>query len=138
MNSDDMVNISERYMELINPSTTEKMLAVGKSLRVQAGACVIDFGCGFGEELGAVGRAFGLRLSCCKLPSRKVLTLKPSCAPVTTIGTAMNRITGMAWSAGSKKIPPILTASRSSTLFTSRKTSTCSTGGNIWAGPCMC
>lgn len=60
MNFFDMVNISEPYMELINPSSAEKMLAVGKSLSLQAGSRVIDFGCGFGEELALWGEKFGI------------------------------------------------------------------------------
>ena len=47
----DLKNISERYMELINPTTTEKMLNVGKVVGLSENSHVIDFGCGFGETL---------------------------------------------------------------------------------------
>ena len=56
----DLVNISERYMELINPSSPEKMMTVGKVLRLPEGGRVIDFGCGFGEQLALWGQAFGI------------------------------------------------------------------------------
>jgi SAM-dependent methyltransferase len=60
LNFFDLVNISERYMELLNPSTPEKMMAVGRVLRLPEGGRVIDFGCGFGEQLALWGQAFGI------------------------------------------------------------------------------
>jgi len=56
----DLKDISERDMEIINPSSAEKMLAVGKSMRLQPGSRVIDFGCGFGEELALWGEQYGI------------------------------------------------------------------------------
>jgi SAM-dependent methyltransferase len=47
----DLVNISERYMELANPSTPEKTIRFGKFLRLHEGSRVIDFGCGYAEAL---------------------------------------------------------------------------------------
>ena len=43
----DLVNISERYMEIINPSTPEKILTVGKILGIGQDSRIIDFGCGY-------------------------------------------------------------------------------------------
>jgi SAM-dependent methyltransferase len=60
LNFFDLVNISERFMEIINPSSAEKMLEVGKSLRLEPGSRIIDFGCGFGEELALWGEHFGI------------------------------------------------------------------------------
>jgi SAM-dependent methyltransferase len=56
----DLVNISERYMLLVNPLTPEKVLTVGKFLRLKAGSRVIDFGCGYGEVLALWAQRFGI------------------------------------------------------------------------------
>jgi SAM-dependent methyltransferase len=56
----DLVDISERELEIANPSSAEKMMLVGKSLRLQPGSRVIDFGCGFGEELAMWGEQYGI------------------------------------------------------------------------------
>ena len=56
----DLVNISERDMELINPSTPEKILTVGRSLALRAGCRVVDFGCGYGELLALWTEHFGI------------------------------------------------------------------------------
>jgi len=47
----DLKNISERYLELVNPTSPKKILAVGKVLGLKEDSRVIDFGCGFGEVL---------------------------------------------------------------------------------------
>ena len=47
----DFVNISERNMKLVNPSTPEKTVKLGKFLRLKKGCRVIDFGCGYAEPL---------------------------------------------------------------------------------------
>jgi SAM-dependent methyltransferase len=60
MNFFDLANISERYMELINPSTPEKVLTIGKFLRLKEGTRVIDFGCGYGEVLALWAERFGI------------------------------------------------------------------------------
>lgn len=56
----DLVNISERYMELVNPSTPEKVIAFGRYLHLQEGMRVIDFGCGFAEPLVLWAQHFGI------------------------------------------------------------------------------
>lgn len=56
----DLKNISERYMELINPVTPEKILTIGKFLGLKKDSRVIDFGCGFGEVLALWGQHFGI------------------------------------------------------------------------------
>ena len=56
----DLVNISERYMELVNPSTPEKTITFGKFLRLREGSRVIDFGCGYAEPLVLWAEHFGI------------------------------------------------------------------------------
>jgi ubiquinone/menaquinone biosynthesis C-methylase UbiE len=60
MNFFDLKNISERYMELVNPTTPEKIVRVGKLLGLKPGARVIDFGCGFGEGLALWAEQYGI------------------------------------------------------------------------------
>ena len=56
----DLVTISERFMEIVNPSTPEKLLTVGRFLRLRQGSRVIDFGCGYGEALVLWAEHFGI------------------------------------------------------------------------------
>jgi SAM-dependent methyltransferase len=56
----DQVNISERFMEILNPTSTVKILTVGEILRLKLESRVIDFGCGFGETLALWGTEFGI------------------------------------------------------------------------------
>ena len=60
MNFLDLKNISERNIELVNPTSEEKILRVGKILALQPGQRVIDFGCGFGEMLALWGKNFNI------------------------------------------------------------------------------
>lgn len=57
----DLVNISEQFMELINPTSTEKIRTVGKFLRLREGSRVLDFGCGFAEPLVLWAEQYGIR-----------------------------------------------------------------------------
>jgi ubiquinone/menaquinone biosynthesis C-methylase UbiE len=75
----DLVNISERFMELVNPSTPEKVITFGKFLRLREGSRVIDFGCGYAEPLvlwaehfGIVGTGIDVREQVCERARRKV------------------------------------------------------------------
>jgi SAM-dependent methyltransferase len=56
----DLVNISERYMELVNPSTPEKTIQFGKHLRLREGSRVIDYACGYAEALVLWAEHFGI------------------------------------------------------------------------------
>jgi cyclopropane fatty-acyl-phospholipid synthase-like methyltransferase len=56
----DLKNISERYIELINPSTPEKALTIGRVLGLKKGSRVIEFGCGYGEILSLWAERFGI------------------------------------------------------------------------------
>ena len=60
MNFFELKNIAERFIDLINPSTPEKMIRIGEILRLQPESQVIDFGCGFGEVLALWGEHFGI------------------------------------------------------------------------------
>ena len=75
----DLVTISERTMELVNPSTPEKILKLGRFLRLQEGSRVIDFGCGYAEALVLWAEAYGIsgvgidiRQSACDRARQKV------------------------------------------------------------------
>ncbi len=56
----DLVNIAERDMELVNPSSPEKIITLGRRLRLRAEERVIDFGCGFAEPLVLWAESFGI------------------------------------------------------------------------------
>lgn len=56
----DLYNIAERYLEILNPSTPEKILTIGEVLGVSRDSRVIDFGCGFGELLALWAERFGI------------------------------------------------------------------------------
>jgi SAM-dependent methyltransferase len=75
----DLVNISERFMELVNCTTPEKVMTLGKFLRLREGSRVIDFGCGYGEMLvlwaerfGITGVGVDIREHACERAIRKV------------------------------------------------------------------
>ncbi|MCX6019736.1 MAG: class I SAM-dependent methyltransferase, partial [Chloroflexi bacterium] len=53
-------NISERYLEIINPTSREKLLRVGRVAGLQPGQRVIDFGCGYGGVLSLWAQEFGI------------------------------------------------------------------------------
>jgi len=56
----DFVNISERYMEIVNPSTPEKILSVGQIMDLTDTSNIIDFGCGYGEVLAMWAKSYGI------------------------------------------------------------------------------
>lgn len=57
MNFLELKDISERYMELVNPISAEKLLYVGRVIGLRSGQRVINFGCGYGEMAVYVLRA---------------------------------------------------------------------------------
>jgi ubiquinone/menaquinone biosynthesis C-methylase UbiE len=78
----DIMSISHRYMEILNPSTTEKIIQLGKLLRLKKGDRVIDFGCGcaealtlWAEEFGIIGIGIDISEDFCER-ARKKLALK--------------------------------------------------------------
>jgi SAM-dependent methyltransferase len=60
MNFLNLKDISERDMELVNPTSPEKVLAVGRAAGMSHGKRVIDFGCGFGEALALWAERYGI------------------------------------------------------------------------------
>jgi SAM-dependent methyltransferase len=56
----DLVDISERDMTLVNPTSAQKVIDVGRAAGMKAGTRVIDFGSGFGEPLALWAGEFGI------------------------------------------------------------------------------
>ena len=56
----DLMAISHRYMEILNPATPEKIIKLGKVLNLKQGSRVIDFGCGSAETLILWAEEFGI------------------------------------------------------------------------------
>ena len=56
----ELMDISHKYLDILNPSSQEKMLAVGDVLNLNAGSRVIDFGSGKGELLALWAEKFGI------------------------------------------------------------------------------
>ena len=56
----DLMSISHRYMEILDPSTSEKVIKLGKLLQLKKGSRVIDFGCGCAEPLILWAEEFGI------------------------------------------------------------------------------
>jgi len=60
MNFFDLKNISERYIELINPISPEKILTIGRVLGLNQDSRVIEFGSGYGEILALWAENYGI------------------------------------------------------------------------------
>jgi SAM-dependent methyltransferase len=56
----ELKNIAERYMEIVNPISAEKILHIGQIAGMRAGQKVIDFGCGYAEALVLWAEKFGI------------------------------------------------------------------------------
>ncbi len=56
----ELMDISHKYLEILNPSSKEKILAVGDVLNLNSDSRVIDFGCGKGELLALWAGRFGI------------------------------------------------------------------------------
>lgn len=57
----DFYDIAERYIELINPLSAEKVIQAGRYLCLSSNSRVIDFGCGYGEILALWTEQFGVK-----------------------------------------------------------------------------
>lgn len=51
---------TEKYLELINPTSIEKIMKLGRVLRLNENSRVIDFGCGYAEMLLKWANEFGI------------------------------------------------------------------------------
>jgi len=60
MNQSELYAISNRFIEIINPISPEKILTVGGILRIDQNSRVIDFGCGYGELLTLWTEKYGI------------------------------------------------------------------------------
>jgi cyclopropane fatty-acyl-phospholipid synthase-like methyltransferase len=56
----DIMSVSHRYMEILDPCSSEKVIRLGKLLRLKEGSRVIDFGCGCAEPLVLWAEEFGI------------------------------------------------------------------------------
>ena len=61
MNFLEIKNISDRFMDLINPISPEKIIQVGQAMGLQEGDQVLDMGSGFGELLVLWAEHFGIQ-----------------------------------------------------------------------------
>jgi SAM-dependent methyltransferase len=75
----DLYTIAERDLELVNPTSTEKIVLVGKMLGLGPGKTVIDFGSGYAEPLVIWAEKFGIsgvgiefREACCVRAQKKI------------------------------------------------------------------
>lgn len=56
----DLKDISEQFMELVNPTTPEKIIKAGQIAGIKLGHRVIDFGCGYAEPLILWAKKYGI------------------------------------------------------------------------------
>ena len=56
----EFYDIAERYIELINPTSPDKVIEAGRHLGLKPGDRIIDFGCGYGEPLALWAERFGI------------------------------------------------------------------------------
>jgi SAM-dependent methyltransferase len=56
----DLKDISEQFMELVNPTTPEKIIKAGQIAGIKLGHKVIDFGCGYAEPLILWAKKYGI------------------------------------------------------------------------------
>ncbi len=78
----ELKNISERYLELVNPTTSQKILLAGRIAGMAEGARVIDFGSGYAEalllwarEYGISGLGIDIRPAACQRACQKIEAL---------------------------------------------------------------
>ena len=60
MKIEELLDISQQSLDLINPTTPEKIIAAGQEAGLKTGSQVIDFGCGYGEVLILWAQEFGI------------------------------------------------------------------------------
>ncbi|MFP4496888.1 MAG: SAM-dependent methyltransferase [Vulcanimicrobiota bacterium] len=60
MNEFDLYDISEKYIELVNPTTPEKIVRIGEIMGLNKDSKVIEFGSGYGEVLALWAKHFGI------------------------------------------------------------------------------
>ena len=60
MDAMELYDIAERYIELVNPSSVDKIMQIGEALHLGPDTRVIDYGCGFGEPLALWAEGYGI------------------------------------------------------------------------------
>lgn len=60
MNFLDLKDIAERDIELVNPTSAKKILAIGRIAGMAPGVRLIDFGCGYAEPLVLWAETYGI------------------------------------------------------------------------------
>lgn len=80
MNFFELRDISERFQELINPTSPEKVIKAGEALGLKTGGRVIEFGSGYGEVLALWAENFDIsgigidvRQSACDRATKKMI-----------------------------------------------------------------
>ncbi len=75
----ELKNISERYLDLVNPTNPEKILTAGRVAGMRKDSHVIDFGCGYGKplilwanEFGISGVGIDIRPAACERAQEKI------------------------------------------------------------------
>ena len=56
----DLKDISEQFMELVNPTSPEKIIKAGQIAGIKLGHKVIDFGCGYAETMILWAKKYGI------------------------------------------------------------------------------
>jgi len=56
----DLKDIAEREIELVNPTSPEKLIAIGRFAGMVPGKTLIDYGCGYAEPLVLWAEQFGI------------------------------------------------------------------------------
>ncbi len=79
MNFLELKNISERHLDLINPTTPEKILTAGRVAGMKKDSHIIDVGCGYAEplilwamEFGITGLGIDIRPAACERAREKI------------------------------------------------------------------
>ncbi len=60
MNFLELKDIAERDLEIINPISAEKILAIGRMAGMAPGKTILDFGCGYAEPLTLWAKNYGV------------------------------------------------------------------------------
>ncbi len=75
----NIVEISQGSLDIMNPTTPEKVISAGRKTGMKAGDRVVEFGCGNGtiltlwaDEFGVSGTGIDIRGSACRKGSEKI------------------------------------------------------------------
>lgn len=57
----DLKDISEKYIEILDPTSAEKIFKAGEIMGMKKGETIIDFGCGYAEPLVLWAEKYGIQ-----------------------------------------------------------------------------